>query len=84
MFGDCHAPCALKTSFVDFERVGALYCYKNLNFSSLLSIRWQSKVIDPVGPLRKIAYNLMNKVPQLWNENSKFHHKVRPSIPITL
>jgi hypothetical protein len=27
----------------------------------------------------------MNKVPQLWNENSKFHHKVyRPSIPITL
>jgi hypothetical protein len=27
---------------------------------------------------------LMNKVPQLWNENSKFHHKVRPSIPITL
>jgi hypothetical protein len=50
MFGDCHAPCALKTSFVDFERVGALYCYKSLNFSSLLPIRWQSKVIDPIGP----------------------------------
>ena len=24
----------------------------------------------------KIKYNLMNKFPQLWNENSKFHHKV--------
>ena len=63
MFGDCHPPCALKTSFVDFERVGALYCYKSINFSSLLSIRWQSKVIDPVGPsLHSFLYSFYTPV----------------------
>jgi hypothetical protein len=37
MFGECHIPCMLKASFVDFEKkVGAFCnCYKRLSFSSL-------------------------------------------------
>jgi hypothetical protein len=38
MFGKCHDPCMLKTSFVDFENEEA-YCfrYKRLIFSSILN-----------------------------------------------
>ena len=85
MFGDCHAPCALKTSFVDFERVGALYCYKNLNFSSLLSIRWQSKVIDPVGPsLHSFLYSFYTPIFKTGRimvyQCPTVHLSVRPSV----
>ena len=36
LFGDCHAPCTIKTSFVDFEETNAHFSrYKRLHFSSL-------------------------------------------------
>ena len=55
LFGECHTPCMLKTSFVDFEkRVDTLYHYKILNFSLSTQpstlFQWQSKVVDPVEP----------------------------------
>lgn len=56
MFGECHAPCTLKTSFVDFRRVGALLSLQKtkLFVPTKLTIlfQWKSTVIDTVDPSR--------------------------------
>jgi len=65
---ECHAPCALKTSFVDFENKKARCShYKIINVSSLLNIpNFFSGSRNPVDPfLSSILYSFFLYVIEL-------------------
>jgi hypothetical protein len=53
ILGECHAPCKLNISYVDFEKeLAHCFCYKILFFSPLSNSAFFSVVSNVVGPVR--------------------------------